>query len=342
MLRNTILLTIVLSGAASAVSGIFNPFRSKDTITVKYPTNSREIELINSAMETEKDSPRDGIEASLESLRARLEQLQHFGSKDERASFLLEIYLGLSKINEENCTLEHADYLVLLLHIHQHEPESNSFKYLQEITIRQFQLCLPKWDQEFAEAVESIDYGDRMKMEMLLDQMMQIKFKNEEQPSRPYKRVLLRRLIANPPASAILLFMTTQDPGERRLPVDGNLKNHSFKMDDFRKIYSDFVLGLCTNVCNSLENAAKIFRPANDYNLERKDYIVSYHHRDTWIANMMIGCSIKRSHERMAQTGHDNFLESTFEQLTVEGEIMVENDLGLDELIEFGDTLGDY
>lgn len=319
-----------------ALSGI--PIASGN---IQYPTDSRKMQFIESAMSIPKSSSLDLIEDISESLKSRLELLRAAKKTEKRSIELLEEYLRLAHISEEKCNSQHAGGLVFLLHCHQHEPESLSFSYIQEIATRQFKLCLPIWDREFADAIHSIDESDRDKMERLLDQMMQIKFKNEEQPSKPYNNALLRKLIPNPPASAILLFMVSLDPREERIPVDENLKNLSFDWDKFQGVYGDFVLRLCSNVCESLDSSSKIFKSAFDYNIETDRYGYNNPLRDHWLASKMICCSIKRSHEKMAASGKDVFMKSTFDKLTIQEEIMIPNEPGLDELVAFGQALGD-
>lgn len=314
---------------------------------IQYPTSSLEIKFIDSATRRpsaspseEKDSPPDLVEDVSRSLRAQLELLRSVKGHDERSVELLEQYLKLANINEENCKLPYADELVFVLHVHQHDPDSNAFKYAQEVATRQFKLCLAGWDGEFAEAIDSIDESYRERMDRLLDQMMTIKFKNErQQPSRPYKKEQLRQLISNPPASAILLFMVSLDTREVRIPVDENLKNLRFKWSDFQKVYEDMVLRMCYVVCDTLEPSSLVFRRVFDYNIESSRYENVNHRRDIWMANKMICCSIKKSHEEIAKTGEDVFMKSTFDKLTIQEEIMIDNQPGLDELIAFGQTL---
>lgn len=292
--------------------------------TLEYPKSSQELAFVEDAFQSAPNGA--NTTTIMKHLRREEIKLAQGDSKDGiHLAKLLRKYIDIGATGQGyRCSLEWASDLAFLVEYHSTiDDSSRSLEFLRNSTIDQFELCYPKWGENFSKSIDAIPERIRQKMEDLLDNLVTINEKKSKiMPKRPYERQVLRNAIKVIPSAGMLLFMVRKG---YIVDVDENMKNYRFSREKFKQIYEKSIatMSLCKRICNELEYSSAVFDYLLNRNLDSPKAKVFTSKIDPrqieWLANRNICCKIYRSFERKDRV--DPIMEKVYLQLTSDSEV---------------------
>lgn len=299
---------------------------------LEYPRDLRDLDYIEQVTSIESNylSDHEIADQVLDKLKAEFSRIQ--GQVDSsrpeldknhalRNLILLKQYLAIADGFKLNCSQANMSDLLFLIDYHSTSKGSYSLsKYMEKYTLKVYELCKPLWDEIFDKIIKTkLDEWTKANMGRLIDSMVNVKFGTNAKiiPRRPFSRNLLRKLVTEPPASAIVLYLNRM--GE--FQVDAKMKNADLTWEDFSFACDNSLIPLCQRVCKTLEGPSRFY--INLLNSElghtKEAEVVLFSRMDNylaeWLANKQICCNIVRSIESSKQGKGSNILEETYKKL---------------------------